>query len=145
MTFQNEYLQKLEDEKSAFLRGVRDKLRIGFVMGDQWTVDRSADMVLVQVGSGHDIDTQNDEYWSLVEAGREYRFRTTLVESHELSSDVLSMKRTIRFMAGNGFAEPGAEVFQRAKEALTVYKDYGMLSRYARCELQLTTDDGKAI
>jgi len=145
MAFQNEYLQKLEDEKSAFLRGVRDKLRIGFVMGDQWTVDRNSDAVLVRVGGGHDIDTKDADYWSFMEPDREFRLRTTLVESRELSPGVLHLKRSIRFMAGLGFAEPNADTVQRVKEALAVYKDYGMLSRYASGELLLTTDDGEAI
>ena len=145
MTFQNEAISQVEDEKSEFFRATRDKMRLGFVSGDQWTVDRSRNMALVRVGAGHDVDSKDEEYWSFLEGGREYRFRTRQLVMRSDSKQALHMKRSIRFLVAAGFSEPNDAVNQAIKAALTAYKDFGALSSHDSCELVLTTDDGEVL
>ncbi len=145
MSFQNECVPKPEDEQSEFLSGVRIKMRLGFVSDDQWTFDRNRDMVLVRLGSGHEVDTKDEEYWSFFGQGREYRFRTKRLVMRAESKETVRMERSIRFFVMEGFSEPNDPAVQAIKEALTAFKDFGTLSRYRSCDLVLTTDSGEVL
>ena len=145
MAFINEYVPKIEEERSEFFRAVRTKLGLGYVVDDQWTIDRDGEKALIQTGSGHDIDTKDEEYWSFIQGGQQYRFRTTLLTSRRISSEHLYIERSIRFLVGMGLAAPDEAVRRLIKEALSVYIDFGTLSRYKSCELVLTTDDGEVV
>lgn len=146
MTFKNEHVPKREDETSTVLQTIRTRLRLGFLSTDKWTVDRERELVLVRTGRGNDIESKHDEYWSYFEFGNHYRLHTELLDSYEISKTIICMKRRMAFGAGDGFAgEPDNATLLRIKEALTVYKDYGVISAYESAEIVLVNHKGEAL
>ena len=145
MAFQNEYVPKLEAQTSEFLRTARTELRLGFVASDKWTVDRDRELVLVRTGRGSDIDSQNEEYFTFLWGRRKYRFHTTVLETRPLTPQHLHIARSIRFVVSPDLAGPTPEVIDLVKEALTVYKDFGVISQYQSCDLVLKNWMGNAL
>ncbi len=142
MTLRNEFVPTLEEERSEFFRIARAKFCLGFVPSDKWTVDRSKDRVLLLAGRGHDIDSKDEEYWRYLDETGEYRFMTKLLESWEISKTRVHLKRSIRFNGGFELADPTDIIIQRIQDALTVCKDYGVISRYESCDLELISAKG---
>jgi len=145
MAFQNEYVPQPEAEASEFFRAARGKLRLGFSPHDKWTVDRDRDLVLVRTGRGSDIESQNDEYFTFLRQDRTYRVHTTVLESRELDPQRLRIVRKIRFVIAPDLAPPTPEAIELVKEALTAYKDYGVISQHASCVLILKNEKGQVL
>ncbi len=145
MKFHNEYVPKIEDETSDVLKAVCKKLHMGLDSTDKWTVESNREMVLIKTGRGHDIDSQNEEYWSFFEGTSEYRFMTKLLQRREISSKHVYLERSIRFMMGFDFSEPNDAVLKRIKDALIAHKDFGVISRFDTCELVLVDANGEVI
>ena len=144
MTFLNERVPKLEEEKSDYFRAAREKLRAGFVPSDQWTVDRSRNLALRRTGAGHDIDSKDEEYWMFLDGACAYHFATTLLASREISGDTVRLERSLQYMPAPGQALPDGSTLQKIKEALTAYGEYGVLVN-TQTELVLRNGHGEVI
>jgi len=144
MTFQNERVPKLEDERSEYFRGARERLRVGFVPSDQWTVDRESNLVLRRTGAGHEIESKDEEYWTFLHGARAHHFATTLLASRETSDGAVHVERSIQFMVAPGEAPPGDSTLRKIKDALATFGQYGVLVN-VRTELTLRNAQGETI
>jgi hypothetical protein len=145
MTFKNEYIPKLEDEASEFLRNARKKLNVGQSAYDKWTVDRTSNAVLVRVGAGRD-EAATDDYWRFLNQKDAYAFTTTLLESEEVSASCIYIKRSIGFREISGLDDiPDAATSASIKDALAEYKDLSAVSKYESCDLVLVDAQGRVL
>ena len=145
MAFTNEYVPKIENEESEFFRKARTMLRLGFSSYDMWTVDRENESVLVQTGSGHQVESANQEYWQFIDLHGIYGFTTRTLERRVFGSTIF-LKRDISFReAGPSQTMPSESTIASIKAALQTYKDYGVISKFSNCELELVSVDGRAI
>ena len=145
MSFKNEYVNAMGDEDSEFLRNAKSLLRTGFNDFDTWVVDRSRDMVLFRIGSGHDVDNYDSETWKFIEGTTTYYITTKAIESTKISDQIIAMTRAISFLRDAKYGIPEAETILHIKEALSEHKDLGLFSTYERCHLTLLNVRGEEI
>lgn len=137
MAFKNEYIPPLEQEISEFLKNARETLRTGYSKYDAWTVDRERDMVLFRRGGGHSMESKDEDYWNFIDRKGKYYICTTLLSKSETAPEELAITRSFHHMTGGGDSVPHIETLGCIKEALSEYKDWGVISDYKRCQLTL--------
>lgn len=138
MAFKNEYIPPLEQETSEFLKNARETMRAGYYERDKWTVDREREMVLKFVSSGHEMESAHQGIWRFMDRKGYYAFTTEELKKQEISPDEIAITYELGLFTGSSpYVLPDAETIACIKEALSEYKDWGVISDYKRCQLTL--------
>ena len=145
MAFKNEYIPPIEQETSELFMQARQIFNKSSTL-ESWTVDRENNRVLNWSHSGHDFESRNDEVWDYIDSTGRYSFGTRLDFHKVLSSQEISMIRTIYLVwEGSHIAGmPSKGTWLHIKEALEARKDFGVQSKYSTCKLTLILN-GEAV
>lgn len=142
MSFVNESISVSSPEPSIFFCRIREAMRMGLVPNDQWTVDRTRNLVLRRMQNDPGIDPDDEEHWTFYDGDVKYRFVTVTLDRSSLAGGVVRMKRSIAFVTRPSLAIPDAGAIELVRQALTEFKDEGVLSPFRACELTLVDGDG---
>jgi hypothetical protein len=139
MAFKNEYVPPLEQETSEFLKKAREILRTGHKKNDAWTVDRENNRVLKRTGRGHEVDDNDEEYWTFLDGEDRYSFTTKELNYSIVSEgppDKVAMTRDIeKFRGGDPYKGlPDAKTLTLIKEAFDAHGAFCMASKDDVCQ-----------
>jgi hypothetical protein len=100
MAFVNELIPPIEQETSVFARQARKTLNTGHSQFDTWTIDREREMVLFKDGSGHSLDSHDEDWWSFIDKNGRYSVDTKLLSKVEISSEEIAITRRFHCQGG---------------------------------------------
>jgi hypothetical protein len=147
MPFVNELIP-VEDIEKYQLAEIDEKFVVGGTRSRQWTIDRDRDIYLRNVarGAGSELEIRNQHKWIFYWKGYELTLRLDLIAgSGEVGEPARYHRRLMWVNGSNGLPaslKPHAkEILNDLKEALLIYKDFGIYSEST--EFSLTLDLGE--
>ena len=132
MPFVNEYISP-EDAEKYTLAEIDVQLRAGGI-SQQWTIDRERDIYLRIVSRGREEEDRHESLWSFYWKGTPLLLRLDLLDAGGKAGSMGWSRWQLVYLNGSkglpAAMKPNQQrILDDLKEALTTYKDSGILAR----------------